>query len=68
LATAIVAAGAGVAVTYVLLTFIIKIPLTLSVTALLQTVLIATISITAFGLFGTARVLNAKAAPYLRAE
>jgi putative ABC transport system permease protein len=68
LSTAIVAAGAGTAVAYVLLTRIIEVPLTLSAGALLQTVLLATISIAAFGLFGTARVLNAKAAPYLRAE
>jgi putative ABC transport system permease protein len=66
--TALVAAAAGTAVAYVLLTRIIEVPLTLSLSALLQTVLFATICIAAFGLFGTARVLNAKAAPYLRAE
>jgi putative ABC transport system permease protein len=68
LATAFVAAGAGTIVAWVLMTHIIDMPLTLSAASLLQTVLFATISIAAFGLFGTARVLNAKAAPYLRAE
>jgi putative ABC transport system permease protein len=68
LSTAIAAAGAGTAVAYVILTRIIDVPFTLSASALLQTVLFATICIAAFGLFGTARVLNAKAAPYLRAE
>ncbi len=68
LATAAVAALAGAVVAYILLTQIIEIPFAAPPGALLQATLLATIFMIAFGLFGTLRVLNAKAAPYLRAE
>ncbi|MGB0087316.1 MAG: FtsX-like permease family protein, partial [Rhodomicrobiaceae bacterium] len=68
LATALVAAGAGTLIAYILLTQVMDVSFTAPPGALLQAALLATISIVAFGLFGTLRVLNAKAAPYLRAE
>ena len=68
LATAIVAAGAGALVAYLLLTRIMDISFTASPAALLQAAILATIFMLAFGLLGTLRVLGAKAAPYLRAE
>jgi len=68
LATAIVATFAGGIMAYMLLTQIIDISLVISASALLQAAGLATIFLLAFGLFGTFRVLNAKAAPYLRAE
>jgi putative ABC transport system permease protein len=68
LATAIVAALAGTVVAYILLTQIIEISFTAPAGALLQAAILATIFMVAFGFFGTLRVLNAKAAPYLRAE
>ncbi len=68
LATAAAAALAGTVVAYILLTQIMDISFTAPVSALLQAAGLATIFMIAFGLFGTLRVLNAKAAPYLRAE
>lgn len=68
LATALIAAGAGALVAYILLTQIMDITFTASATALLQAAFWATIFMVAFGLFGTLRVLNAKAAPYLRSQ
>jgi putative ABC transport system permease protein len=68
LATAVVAAGAGTVVAYVLLTEIMDVSFTASPAALLQAAFLATIFMVAFGLFGTLRVLGAKAAPHLRAE
>jgi putative ABC transport system permease protein len=68
LATAVVAALAGTAIAYLLLTKIMEIGFVAPPGALLQAAGLATIFMIAFGLFGTVRVLNAKAAPYLRAE
>jgi putative ABC transport system permease protein len=68
LATAIVASGAGALVAYGLLTWVMDISFSASSAALLQAAFLATISMLAFGLLGTMRVLGAKAAPYLRAE
>lgn len=68
LATAAAAAAAGAGVAYILLTYVMEISFTAPLASLLQAATIATICMLAFGLFGTLRVLNAKAAPYLRAE
>jgi putative ABC transport system permease protein len=68
LATAAAAALAGTAIAYVLLTEIMEISFVATPSALLQAAGLATIFMIAFGLFGTLRVLSAKAAPYLRAE
>jgi putative ABC transport system permease protein len=68
IATAIVATGAGAIVAYLLLTYLMDLSFTASPAALLQGAVLATIFMVAFGLYGTLRVLNAKAAPYLRAE
>jgi putative ABC transport system permease protein len=68
LATAAAAALAGTAIAYVLLTEIMEISFVGPPSALLQAAGLATIFMIAFGLFGTLRVLSAKAAPYLRAE
>jgi putative ABC transport system permease protein len=67
-ATAIFATAAGAGIAYVLLTQIIDISFTAPVGALLQAAVLAAIFMVGFGLFGTLRVLSAKAAPYLRAE
>ncbi len=68
LSTAIIASAAGALVAYILLTQVMDISFTAPPLALLQASALATIFMVAFGLFGTYRVLNAKAAPYLRAE
>lgn len=68
LATAIFATAVGVGLAYILLTYIIDISFTAPAWALLQATLLAAISMVGFGMFGTLRVLNTKAAPYLRAE
>ncbi len=68
LATAIVASGAGAVVAYVILTQLMEIGFHPTITALLQASFFATIFMIAFGLFGTLRVLGAKASPYLRSE
>lgn len=68
LATAVFAAIFGACLAYILLTQLIDISYTASIGALLQPAILATISMIAFGLFGTLRVLNAKAASYLKAE
>lgn len=68
LAAAVAATGVGAAVAYVLLVKIMDIAFAGSLLALLQAALIAAVSMAAFGLIGTFRVLSAKAAPHLRAE
>jgi putative ABC transport system permease protein len=68
LATAIVAAGAGTLLAYLLLTEILNISFSAPPSALLQAAGLSTIFMVGFGIFGTARVLNMKSAPYLRAE
>jgi putative ABC transport system permease protein len=68
LATAIVASAAGAAVAYVILTELMEVSFHPSAVALLQASFFATIFMIAFGLFGTLRVLGAKASPYLRSE
>ncbi len=68
LATALVAAAAGALVAYLLLTYVLDISFSAPPEVLLQAAGLATIFMVGFGLFGTARVLNAKSAPYLRAE
>jgi putative ABC transport system permease protein len=68
LTTALVAAAAGAVVSYVILTELMDLSFHLSASALLQASFFATIFMIAFGLFGTLRVLGAKASPYLRSE
>jgi putative ABC transport system permease protein len=68
LTTALVASAAGALVSYVILTQMMDVGFHLSVSALLQASFFATIFMIAFGLFGTLRVLGAKASPYLRSE
>jgi len=68
LATAMLASIAGAVVAYIILTQLMDVSFHPSVMALLQATLLATIFMIAFGLFGTLRVLGAKAAPYLRSE
>jgi putative ABC transport system permease protein len=68
LATAVVAAGAGTLLAYLLLTEILNISFSAPPGALLQAAGLSTIFMVGFGIFGTARVLNMKSAPYLRAE
>jgi putative ABC transport system permease protein len=68
LITALVACVAGGIVAYVILTQLMDVGFHLSAVALLQASLFATIFMIAFGLFGTLRVLGAKASPYLRSE
>lgn len=68
LAIAVVAAAAGTLIAYLLLTEIIDISFTAPPSALLQAAGLSTIFMVGFGIFGTARVLNMKSAPYLRAE
>jgi putative ABC transport system permease protein len=68
IATAAAATVAGTAIAYVLLTEFMEISFVAPPSALLQAAGLATIFMVAFGLFGTLRVLSAKAAPYLRAE
>jgi putative ABC transport system permease protein len=68
LATAVIASAAGALVSYVILTELMDVGFHPSATALLQASFFATIFMIAFGLFGTLRVLGAKASPYLRSE
>jgi putative ABC transport system permease protein len=68
LATAIVASAAGALVAYVILTELMEVGFHISAFGLLQASFFATIFMIAFGLFGTLRVLGAKASPYLRSE
>jgi putative ABC transport system permease protein len=68
LATALVASAAGAVVAYIILTELMEVGFHLSALALLQASFLATIFMIAFGLFGTLRVLGAKASPYLRSE
>lgn len=68
LITALVACVCGATVAYVILTRLMDVGFHLSAMALLQASLFATIFMIAFGLFGTLRVLGAKASPYLRTE
>ena len=68
LATALFAAIFGACLAYILLTQLIDISYSAPISALLQPAILATIFMIAFGLFGTLRVLNAKAASYLKAE
>jgi putative ABC transport system permease protein len=68
LTTAIVASAAGAAVAWVILTEMMEVSFHPSAVALLQASFFATIFMIAFGLFGTLRVLGAKASPYLRSE
>ena len=68
LITALVACVAGAIVAYIILTQLMDVGFHLSATALLQASLFATIFMIAFGIFGTLRVLGAKASPYLRTE
>jgi putative ABC transport system permease protein len=68
LATALVASAAGAVVSYIILTELMEVGFHISATALLQASFFATIFMIAFGLFGTLRVLGAKASPYLRSE
>ncbi|HKJ62756.1 MAG TPA: FtsX-like permease family protein, partial [Hyphomicrobiales bacterium] len=68
LATAVVAAGAGTLLAYLLLTYVLNLSFSAPPSALLQAAGLSTIFMVGFGIFGTARVLNMKSAPYLRAE
>lgn len=68
LVTAVLASGAGAVVAYVILTQLMELSFHPSLFALLQAAFLATIFMVAFGLFGTLRVLGAKASPYLRSE
>ncbi len=68
LATALVASAAGAVVSYIILTELMEVGFHLSAIALLQASFLATIFMVAFGLFGTLRVLGAKASPHLRSE
>lgn len=68
LAIAVVAAAAGTLIAYLLLTEILDISFSAPPGALLQAAGLSTIFMVGFGIFGTARVLNMKSAPYLRAE
>lgn len=68
LTTAAVAAAAGTLLAYLLLTGVLDISFTAPPSVLLQAAGLSTIFMVGFGIFGTARVLNMKSVPYLRAE
>jgi putative ABC transport system permease protein len=63
-----IAAGLGLIAAYLVVKLVMGLSFSLSTKALLQPSLVETIFVVALGAFGTARVLSAKPAGYLRSE